>query len=212
MRKASFIFLCLFTLAVTAGAIWYGLDTNAKLEELRRENDALIRDMQPTGGAETSVQETPVSTGYQFPIHPDDYLMLTSAPGYRISPVLKVAVNHQGLDIAAVWRAQVMPIDGGVVVDHWPPPGAPHPRGGEFHGHPVNGGFIVIRHEDGTESEYAHLAATFVRIGQRIHAGQVIGRIGDTGVCTGPHLHLGMKRDGKYLNPLLFLPDVRSQK
>lgn len=209
MRKASFIFLCLFTLAVTAGAIWYGLDTNAKLEELRRENDALIRDMQPTGGAETSVQETPVSTGYQFPIHPDDYLMLTSAPGYRISPVLKIAVNHQGLDIAAVWRAQVLPIAGGVVVDHWPPPGTPHPRGGVFHGHPVNGGFIVIRHEDGTESEYAHLAATFVRIGQRIHAGQVIGRVGDTGLATGPHLHLGMKRGGKYLNPLLYLPEVR---
>jgi len=209
MRKASFIFLCLFTLAVTAGAIWYGLDTNAKLEELRRENDALIRDMQPTGGAETSVQETPVSTGYQFPIHPDDFLMLTSAPGYRISPVLKVAVNHQGLDIAAVRRAQVMPIAGGVVVDHWPPPGTPHPRGGEFHGHPVNGGFVVIRHEDGTESEYAHLATTFVRIGQRIHAGQVIGRVGDTGLATGPHLHLGMKKGGKYLNPLLYLPEVR---
>lgn len=212
MRRASFVLVCLFCAAVAFGGLAYGLYVQAKLDELRRENRQLVESMQPSGGAETTVQDAPTGIGYQFPIHPDDYLMLTSAPGYRISPVLKIAVNHQGLDIAAVWRAQVMPIAGGVVVDHWPPPGTPHPRGGEFHGHPVNGGFIVIQHEDGTESEYAHLAATFVRIGQRIHAGQVIGRVGDTGLCTGPHLHLGMKRDGKYLNPLLFLPDVRSQK
>ena len=66
----------------------------------------------------------------------------------------------------------------------------------------------MIQHEDGTESEYAHLAVTFVRIGQRIHAGQVIGRVGDTGLATGPHLHLGMKRGWKYVNPLLYLPEV----
>lgn len=209
MRRASFVALCLFTLAVVVGAIWYSFWVEAQLHALRRENARLVSEMRPEGGAETTVQDAPAGTGYQFPIHPDDYLMLTSAPGYRISPVLKIAVNHQGLDIAAVWRAQVMPIAGGVVVDHWPPPGTPHPRGGKFHGHPVNGGFIVICHEDGTESEYAHLATTFVRIGQRIHAGQVIGRVGDTGLATGPHLHLGMKKGGKYLNPLLYLPEVR---
>ena len=205
MRKASFIFFCLFTLAVTAGAIWYGLDTNAKLEELRRENDALLRDLRPTGGAETAVLDAPSSTGYQFPIHPDDFLMYTSAPGYRISPVLKIAVSHQGLDIAAVWRAQVLPVAEGVVVEHWPPPGA---HGGVFRGHPVNGGYIVLRHADGTETHYAHLATSYVREGQRVHSGQVIGRVGDTGLCTGPHLHLGMKKGGKYVNPLLYLPEV----
>lgn len=206
MRKFLLGAIIAFSLTVAALGAWWGITCSRELEELRRESREIVAE--PAGGAETAVETPNVSTGYQFPIHPDDYLMLTSAPGYRISPVLKIAVNHQGLDIAAVWRAQVMPIAGGVVVDHWPPPGTPHPRGGEFHGHPVNGGFIVIRHEDGTESEYAHLAATFVRIGQRIHAGQVIGRIGDTGVCTGPHLHLGMKKGGKYVNPLLYIPEV----
>lgn len=208
MRNFSFALICVFFVALTIGALVYAFHIQAELEAIRRENRALIESMQPSGGAETTVQDAPTGTGYQFPIHPDDYLMLTSAPGYRISPVLKIAVNHQGLDIAAVWRAQVMPIADGVVVDHWPPPGTPHPRGGVFHGHPVNGGFIVIRHEDGTVSEYAHLATTFVRIGQKVHAGQVIGRVGDTGLCTGPHLHLGMKKGGKYVNPLLYIPEV----
>lgn len=209
MRKAGFVFLFLFTLAVVVGAISYAFWADAQLRDLRRENDALIRDMRPSGGAETAILYAPTTTGYQFPIHPDDFLMYTSAPGYRISPVLKIAVSHQGLDIAAVWRAQVLPVADGVVVEHWPPPGA---DGGLFKGHPVNGGYIVIRHDDGTETHYAHLATTYVREGQRVKKGQVIGRIGDTGLCTGPHLHLGMKKGGKFVNPLLFLPDVRSQK
>jgi murein DD-endopeptidase MepM/ murein hydrolase activator NlpD len=206
MRNFSFALICVFFVALTIGAMVYAFHIQAELEAIRRENRSLVQAMQPSGGAETTIQPAPHGAGYQFPIHPDDYLMLTSAPGYRISPVLKIAVNHQGLDIAAVWRAQVLPVADGVVVEHWPPPG------GRYKGHPVNGGYIVIAHPDGTVSEYAHLATTFVREGQRVTAGQVIGRVGDTGLCTGPHLHLGMKKGGKFVNPLLFLPDVRSQK
>lgn len=212
MRRATFIALCLFTFAVTAGAIWYGLDTNAKLDELRRENRKLIEDMAPvgpSGGAETAVENPVPSIGYRFPIHDADFLMLTSAFGYRISPIYKIAMNHSGLDIAGIWRAQVIAIADGEVFEHWPPPGTRSASGWLWRGHPTRGGHIGIRHADGTISTYSHLSATYIREGQNVQAGQVIGRIGDTGLSTGPHLHLEILVDGKNVNPLLYLPEVR---
>ena len=81
MRNFSFALICVFFVALTIGALVYAFHIQAELEAIRRENRALIESMQPSGGAETTVQDAPTGTGYQFPIHPDDYLMLTSAPG-----------------------------------------------------------------------------------------------------------------------------------
>lgn len=51
------------------------------------------------------------------------------------------------------------------------------------------GSNIVIRHPNGTRTRYAHLSATGVRPGQRVKRGQRIGKVGQTGNASGPHLH-----------------------
>lgn len=68
------------------------------------------------------------------------------------------------------------------------------------------GNVIKINHENGFESTYAHLSAQFVKQGQRVAAGQVIGEVGATGNASGPHLHYEIKLDGEPLDPILFVP------
>ena len=51
------------------------------------------------------------------------------------------------------------------------------------------GTYVTIRHSDGTSSLYAHLSSTNVSDGQRVDAGDAIGRVGQTGRAFGPHLH-----------------------
>ena len=150
---------------------------------------------------------------WQFPVHPSDFWVITSPYGYRISPFLNVARHHDGVDIAAVRFAQVLAVRDGVVIEHWPPPGTPTRTGGYFQGHPVYGGYMIIQHDDGFTSHYAHLSVTYRRTGERVTAGQVIARIGNTGITTGHHLHFELRNGGETLNPLLYLsmPEERGR-
>lgn len=193
--------LCVLSVVFGLFGVIYGVTARTVLET----------PVEPSGGAEIAVVEPePAKMGeYLFPLHPDDYLMKTAAYGIRVSPTLGVEMAHQGLDIAGVWRAQVVAVADGEVVEHYPPPGTRHPLGGFFRGHDVYGGMVRIRHIDGTESLYAHLASTRIREGQSIRAGEVIGRQGDTGKAQGHHLHFEMIVGGERVNPLLYLPEVR---
>ena len=67
-------------------------------------------------------------------------------------------------------------------------------------------GLVVrLRHDGGLETMYAHLSAARVRVGEEVTQGQVIGRVGCTGSCTGSHLHFEVRVDGKLVNPMRFL-------
>lgn len=145
-----------------------------------------------------------------FPINKSDFLMYTSPYGHRISPLLNIEMVHQGVDIAGVWKAEVVAVADGTVVEHWPVPGTPYPGGGFYRGHEVYGGLIVIDHGD-FESRYAHLSYSRVFQGQRIRAGEVIGRIGDTGKADGYHLHFELLKDSRTVNPLLYVEDPREE-
>lgn len=65
------------------------------------------------------------------------------------------------------------------------------------------GNYIIIQHDNGLESLYAHLYQRQVKAGQRVRAGQKIGRVGNTGFSTGPHLHFELRYKGYTFNPLL---------
>ena len=71
----------------------------------------------------------------------------------------------------------------GIVVEHWPAPD------GYYKGHPIYGGYIVLQHDNGTYTVYAHMSRTNVHTGDKVKQGQKIGVIGDTGIATGVHLH-----------------------
>ena len=141
---------------------------------------------------------------YIFPIASSD-VEYTSPFGVRISPLTETKVFHNGLDICSVWKAQVVSVADGKVVAHWPPPGRKTSSGYEYKGHPTYGGMIEIEHIDGSRTLYAHMSETYVYEGMPVKAGRVIGRIGNTGKSTGPHLHFELEIDGIKRNPLLYI-------
>lgn len=66
----------------------------------------------------------------------------------------------------------------------------------------ASGNKLIIRHIDGTETYYLHLNSFATRAGSVVKGGQIVARLGSTGRSTGPHLHFGIKRQGKWENPL----------
>jgi murein DD-endopeptidase MepM/ murein hydrolase activator NlpD len=107
----------------------------------------------------------------------------------RKHPVLGYSRAHNGVDYHAPSGAPVTSVAPGVVtMAGW-----------------TNGGgrTVKVRHSNGYETEYLHLSAITTRAGARIGQGDLIGRVGATGLVTGPHLHYGMKKSGRYVNPVI---------
>ena len=108
----------------------------------------------------------------------------------RMHPVLRYARAHNGVDYGAPSGAPVISVSGGVV---------------SFAGWTSGGGRTVrVRHSSGYESEYMHLSAIAggIRPGVRVGQGELVGNVGRTGLATAPHLHYGLRRDGRYVNPI----------
>ena len=68
------------------------------------------------------------------------------------------------------------------------------------------GSYIIIRHDDGSETLYAHLSDRYVGLGEYVSQGAAIGAVGCTGWCTGPHLHFEVHIGGAAVNPVAYLP------
>jgi len=109
---------------------------------------------------------------------------------HRYHPILHAYRPHPGVDLASRYGASVKAVaDGRVEVAGWC---------GEL------GRCIRIQHSDGIVSIYGHLSqiSRGVENGKTVRAGEVIGRVGSSGLSTGPHLHYALEKDGRYINPL----------
>lgn len=113
---------------------------------------------------------------------------LTSGFGWRIHPITGTRKFHDGVDFAAPCGRPVPVTAGGVVT-----------RSGAAGGF---GTYVEVKHGDGVSTGYAHLSARSVRVGDRVRAGDVIGRIGSTGHSTGCHLHYRQLVNGTAVDPL----------
>ena len=98
---------------------------------------------------------------------------------------------HYGIDLANRTGTDVVAADGGVVT-----------RVGMAGSY---GNLIIIDHQNGTSTRYAHLSAYHVKVGDVVAQGQSIGKIGSTGRSTGPHLHFEVRVGGVAKNPLDFI-------
>jgi murein DD-endopeptidase MepM/ murein hydrolase activator NlpD len=107
----------------------------------------------------------------------------------RRHPILGYARAHNGVDYRAATGAPVVSVAPGVVTS------AGWTGGG--------GRTVKVRHPNGYETEYLHLSSIAVRAGSRINQGDLVGRVGMTGLATGPHLHYGLKKGGRYVNPVV---------
>lgn len=67
------------------------------------------------------------------------------------------------------------------------------------------GNMVHLIHPSGFETIYAHLSRIQVEKGQIVHPGEILGRAGDTGITTGPHLHYEVRLDGRRQNPIRYL-------
>ncbi len=108
----------------------------------------------------------------------------------RMHPVLGVTRAHLGVDYAAATGTPVLAVARGVVVSAgW--------SGG-------SGRMVRLRHANGYETYYLHLSAITkgLRPGSRVDQGDVVGRVGATGLATGPHLDFRVSRQGRFVNPL----------
>jgi len=112
-----------------------------------------------------------------------------------VAPAGPYGAGHRGIDIRAPLGADV----GAPVLA--PADGVVH-----FAGFVVNRPVLSIQHADGVLSSYEPVETTLV-VGDRVTRGQVIGTL-LPGHCTAPCLHLGVRVDGEYVNPLLFLGGV----
>ncbi|WP_424888367.1 M23 family metallopeptidase [Streptomyces sp. XH2] len=109
------------------------------------------------------------------------------------------AAKHSGQDLVVGTGTQVMSVHGGTVVKAGPNGGGDGP---------AYGNAIVIKHADGTYSQYAHLSQIKVSVGQTVTTGQVIGLSGSTGNSSGPHLHFEIRTTPDYgtaIEPVAFL-------
>ncbi|MEV5356813.1 M23 family metallopeptidase [Streptomyces sp. NPDC086081] len=107
--------------------------------------------------------------------------------------------THSGQDYAVPSGTRVVAAHGGTVVK----------AGGNGAGDgPAYGNAVVIKHGNGTYSQYAHLSQVKVRIGQVVKTGQEIARSGNTGNSSGPHLHFEIRTTPNYgsaVDPVKFL-------
>lgn len=106
---------------------------------------------------------------------------------------------HSGQDFAVPSGTSVVAVYGGTVVK----------AGGNGAGDgPAYGKAVVIRHQGGMYSQYAHLSRIDVRVGQSVAAGQRIALSGSTGNSSGPHLHFEIRTTPNYgsaVDPMVFL-------
>ena len=115
--------------------------------------------------------------------------------GRRIDPFIGKIVFHEGIDIPMPLGTQVLATADGVVkvakIEYIP--------------HNSYGIEVVIDHDYGYQTRYAHLSHVLVRAGQRVKRWDVIGEVGDTGKATGPHLHYEVIDKENPQNPEWFI-------
>lgn len=118
--------------------------------------------------------------------------VITSPFGMRRDPFTGTMEFHAGIDIAnSIGTPVVAAMDGRVIYV------------GKDRGY---GNYILIDNGGGYRTLYAHLYEFLVSVGEYVRSGQEIGRMGDTGYSTGPHLHFAIFKNYVPVNPLNYLP------
>lgn len=137
--------------------------------------------------AVSNIPVIPLKTMFQAPVRGE----ISSLFGMRKHPVLGENLHHDGIDIRQPIGTPVKPVGPGVVT---------------FSGKDGGYGLMVeIDHGNGLTSRYAHLSKLLANKGERINPEQTLGQVGQTGLTTGPHLHLEIHRQHNPIDPLSVL-------
>lgn len=117
--------------------------------------------------------------------------LITSGFGWRTHPILNRRIFHNGIDLDSPHGTPVRAAGDGRVIlaQSW----------SGF------GNTVVIQHGGDVTTVYGHLSRFGASVGNDVREGNVIGYVGCTGLCTGPHLHFEVREDGAPVNPLKYL-------
>lgn len=135
----------------------------------------------PTPQPAPSMQDM---SGAQLPLHS----VVTSPFGWRHDPLDGSMRFHRGIDLRAAYGQEVPSVGRGRVV-----------VAGEQKGY---GTTVVVEHAGGVQTRYAHLSSLQVSVGDEVEPGRALGRVGQTGRSTGPHLHFEVVVDGHPIDPV----------
>jgi murein DD-endopeptidase MepM/ murein hydrolase activator NlpD len=144
---------------------------------------------QPTGAAKGGYYGLDgQSRQRSFLASPLEFSRVTSGFANRFHPILRTWRQHLGVDYGAPMGTPVRTVGAGTV---------------EFAGWQNGyGNVVVVQHDKGRETLYAHLSKMAVHKGQKVEQGQHIGDVGRTGWATGPHLHFEFRIAGAHQDPL----------
>lgn len=116
---------------------------------------------------------------------------ITSEFGKRVDPVNGKSAFHTGIDFRSKPGENIYATADGVIDKAF--------YNGSY------GNYVLIDHDNGYETAFSHLNKFLVRPGQKVHRGQLIGFVGNSGRSTGPHLHYEVTLDGEPINPYMFM-------
>lgn len=155
-----------------------------------------------------TLEDIGLSGGFKMPLAPDytcggatrtNYLISSVCGISRYIPSLGIYGNtHSGLDFPADFGVPILAVYGGTVVEVQSSPGG-------------FGNYVVVEHGIGVKTLYAHMSNFECYVGQRVEAGQMIGRVGSTGASTGAHLHLSLLISGVYTDIMPYYSESAAQ-
>lgn len=169
------------------------------LKELRQDRRAMVEALDEMERASNSMeaelramQRTPRGRARMLHAWSGSFIRpadgpLTSGFGSRYHPILHRTRMHTGIDIGAGYGAPIHAAGGGEVI-----------FSGYRNGY---GNCVVIDHGGGVATLYGHCSSLNVSVGQVVRQGQLIARVGSTGLATGPHLHFEVRHNGTPVNP-----------
>jgi len=117
---------------------------------------------------------------------------VSSPYGFRRSPFTGAMSFHNGVDLVAPLGTNVHATRSGRVIE----------TGYDT----VYGRYVLLHHGDGYESLYGHLGSIVVDLDEQVRAGAVVGKVGNSGLSTGAHLHLEIRLNGVPRDPMQLLP------
>ena len=126
---------------------------------------------------------------FRFPL---PKAVVTSRFGMRVDPFTRQVAFHSGIDLAAPWGTDVYAARSGTVAE----------VGRDF----TYGNYIILDHSAGYQTVYGHLSSILVRLHEEVTSGMIIGKVGSSGLSTGPHLHFEIRLRGRPEDPAPLLP------
>lgn len=166
------------------GGPFVEIDTDADPETFRSRVDLITSEIERFAAVRRAAMQLPLAS-------PAPGSKITSRYGARMDPFLGKPAMHTGIDFRATTGDPVRATAGGKVIT------------AEYAG--GYGNMVEIDHGNGVTTRFAHLSAIGVKAGQSVAKGEIVGKAGNTGRSTGPHIHYEIRVDGSAIDPMRYV-------